>query len=52
MIIWQLRNNNLVVVDEKKMLAEYIDMGFTFEDLIASKLTVKMDCQSDQLFGR
>jgi hypothetical protein len=52
MKIWQVRNNNMVVADEKNKFSEYTDMGFTFEDFAASKLTVKTDCQSDQLFER
>jgi hypothetical protein len=36
-----------MVTDDEKKFLEHIDMGFSFKDLIASKLVVKMNYQSD-----
>jgi hypothetical protein len=39
-IIWQLRDNNLAIIDKKKF-SKRVNMGSSFEDLITTKLMVK-----------
>jgi hypothetical protein len=46
-IIWQASDNNWETVNVKKKLSKHIDIGFSFEDIAARKLMVKMDRQSD-----
>jgi hypothetical protein len=46
LIIRQVCDSNVVVISHKK-LSKYTDIGFSFENLIASKLMIKTDYQAD-----
>ena len=41
----------VVTFGSKKKLSEHIDMGSSFEDLITTSSTVKMDSKSNKRFG-
>ena len=51
-VAWQLQYNNLATRVGKKMLSKHINMGSIFEDLGATKLTVKTDLSFDLRFKR
>ena len=49
--VGNLHTTPLVTFGSKKKLSKHIDMGSSFEDLVATSLTVKTDFQSDKPFA-
>ena len=39
------KSKNMAIMDGEKKFSKHVDMGSSFEDLVATKPTVKTDCQ-------